>query len=342
MGRIAERHSFGPYFEGMENPYNQYDSEENRKEYELQQRQRAMERRIRDSKRKCMGLKHGLDSATTDEAKASAEALYQKEAALLQKRNKAYNDFCEENGLKRKSERITIAQWDREQAAKARAAAKQYGKRYNTDQIFSPNTKYKESGGVFNLEAAKNDYSEFLTTTPEKNKILLQQSFENVEYINDARIDVSFAYDRDQDAMIYNPQNNNFWRYDFTVTNTHELAHRIDKFFVGAKNNSRFSDAIQAAGKIVDADPHKFQEYCERANGSAFLSDIISAVSRGKYELPAGHLPEYWGKPGKQEAEVFANLFSLETFEDQENILFLSENFPDLVESYMEMEYGVI
>jgi hypothetical protein len=99
---------------------------ENRKEYELQQRQRSMERRIRDSKRKCMGLKDGVDNATTDEAKASAETLYQKGAALLQKRNKAYNDFCEENGLKRKSERITIAQWDREQAAKARDEAKRY------------------------------------------------------------------------------------------------------------------------------------------------------------------------------------------------------------------------
>ena len=117
------RHSHGPG-DGEFNPFDQYDSEENKKEYELQQRQRAMERRIRDSKRKCMGLKHGVDNATTDEAKAAAEALYQKEAALLQKRNKAYNDFCEENGLKRKSERITIAKWDRSQAAKARAAAR--------------------------------------------------------------------------------------------------------------------------------------------------------------------------------------------------------------------------
>jgi hypothetical protein len=119
------RHSHGPG-DGEFNPFEHYDSEENRKEYELQQRQRAMERRIRDSKRKCMGLKHGVDNATTAEAKAESETLYQKEAALLQKRNKAYNDFCEENGLKRKSERITIAQWDREQAAKARDEAKRY------------------------------------------------------------------------------------------------------------------------------------------------------------------------------------------------------------------------
>lgn len=71
-----------------------------------------------------MGLKQGVDSVSTDEGEALAEGEYQKQAALLQKRNKAYNDFCEENGLKRKSERITIAKWDRAQAAKARAAAK--------------------------------------------------------------------------------------------------------------------------------------------------------------------------------------------------------------------------
>ena len=132
------RHSHGPG-DGEFNPFEQYDSEENRKEYELQQRQRTMERRIRESKRKCMGLKHGVDNATTDEAKAESEMLYQKEAALLRKRNKSYNDFCEENGLKRKSERITIAQWDREQAAKARAAArkaeKSVAKSENGDKI---------------------------------------------------------------------------------------------------------------------------------------------------------------------------------------------------------------
>ena len=65
----------------------------------------------------------GVDNATTDEGKALAEAKYQKQAALLQKRNKAYNDFCEEHDLKKRSERITIAKWDRKQAAKARAAA---------------------------------------------------------------------------------------------------------------------------------------------------------------------------------------------------------------------------
>lgn len=121
------RHSHGPG-DGEFNPFEQYDSEKNQKAYDTQQRQKVMERRIRDSKRKVMGLKEAVDKAGTPEGKILAEAEYQKQAALLQKRNKAYNDFCKENDLKKLNERITIAKWDRSQAAQARAAAQKYHK----------------------------------------------------------------------------------------------------------------------------------------------------------------------------------------------------------------------
>ena len=67
------RHSHGPG-DGEFNPYEKYDSEENRKAYETQQRQRTLERRIRDSKRKVMGLKEAVDQSGTPEGKAKAEA----------------------------------------------------------------------------------------------------------------------------------------------------------------------------------------------------------------------------------------------------------------------------
>ena len=120
------RHQHGPG-DGEFNPYDKFDSEENEKEYELQQRQRLMERRIRDSKRKCLGLQAGLENAQTEESKELTRKEYEKQAALLRDRNDAYNEFCEENGLKRQNERIAIANWNRSQAAKARAAAKRVG-----------------------------------------------------------------------------------------------------------------------------------------------------------------------------------------------------------------------
>lgn len=139
------RHSHGPG-DGEFNPYDHYDSEENQKEYELQQRQRALERRIRKSKREVMGYRTAMDNASTDEAKALMEHEYQKASALLQKRNKAYNDFCEENDLKKLNERITIAKWDRSQAAKARAAAKKAIENSSGNGIIDLDRKTKNSG----------------------------------------------------------------------------------------------------------------------------------------------------------------------------------------------------
>lgn len=119
------RHSHGPG-DGEHNPYEQYDTEENRKVYELQQRQCTLERRIRDTKRQTMNWKTARDNATDDAVKADLDFQYQRKAALLQKQNKAYNDFCEENSLKKRSDRISIAKWDRQQAAAARGAARRY------------------------------------------------------------------------------------------------------------------------------------------------------------------------------------------------------------------------
>ena len=112
----------------MHNPFDQYDSEENRKQYELEQRQRTLERRIRDTKRQVMNL-DTAKQVSRGSLKELMEKDYQQKAALLQKQNKAYNDFCEATGQKKQSERISVAKWDRSQAARARAAAKRQQKR---------------------------------------------------------------------------------------------------------------------------------------------------------------------------------------------------------------------
>lgn len=120
------RHNFSVYYDGMKNPFEKFDTEENKKAYELSQHQRTLERRIRATKRDVMAKKTAVDNAKSDEARKIAEVEYQKKAALLQKQNAAYNDFCEKNDLKKLSDRIQIAKWSRKQAAAARGAAKRY------------------------------------------------------------------------------------------------------------------------------------------------------------------------------------------------------------------------
>lgn len=120
------RHHFSPWFEGQGNPFEQFDAEENLKRYELEQQQRTMELRIRKTKRQVMNLKTEVDTEKDLDRKAEFELEYQRKSALLQRQNKAYNQFCDDNGMKKQHERIHIAKWDRSQAAKARAAAKKY------------------------------------------------------------------------------------------------------------------------------------------------------------------------------------------------------------------------
>lgn len=116
------RHSFGPG-DLRHNPYKNFDAEENKKAYDLSQKQRAQERRIRQTKVKLVGLREAIEGAEDPVAKATLEGEYQKVAKLLEKQNLTYNAFCQDNGLKRLADRIQVAQWTRADATKSIAAA---------------------------------------------------------------------------------------------------------------------------------------------------------------------------------------------------------------------------
>ena len=117
------RHSFGPG-DLWHNPYADFDAEENKKAYDLSQKQRAQERRIRQTKTKLIGLREAVDSAEDSELKATLTDEYQKTAKLLKKQNQRYNDFCKDNDLKRLADRIQVARWTRDDARRSIAAAR--------------------------------------------------------------------------------------------------------------------------------------------------------------------------------------------------------------------------
>ena len=112
------RHSFGPG-DPNHNPYVGFDAEENRKAYDLSQKQRAMERKIRRQKTKLLGLRQAVDSAQDDTVKTELQNEYDIEAVKLGRYNAQYNRFCEANDLKQLSDRVSVAKWTRSEAAKA-------------------------------------------------------------------------------------------------------------------------------------------------------------------------------------------------------------------------------
>lgn len=119
------RHSYGPG-DPDHNPYKEYDAEENKKAYDLSQKQRKIERTIRADKLKVKGLREAIDCAEDKTLKKELSDDYEKASARLSMHNAEYNHFCENNGLKRYDDRLSIAKWNRSEAMKAVHAAKYY------------------------------------------------------------------------------------------------------------------------------------------------------------------------------------------------------------------------
>lgn len=142
------RHSHKPWNKSLRNPYLdengnlKIDSEENRKVYELQQQQRAMERAIRQTKRQLLVKQAEIDGVAETDVKEMLQPEYDKLAYKLRMQNRKYNQFCADNGLRTQADRIKVAGFKREQAAKANGRATAYSNSVKTPMEKADNVGY--------------------------------------------------------------------------------------------------------------------------------------------------------------------------------------------------------
>jgi len=136
------RHSFGPG-DGEHNPWKHYDTEENKKAYDLSQAQRKQERDIRKQKRKVMALKEAIDNCNDPAMKRTLQDSYIAEYDKLGNMNARYNAFCDENGVPRLADRLQVAEWNYREAMKE----------YEADLTGA------ENGGTMLLDNSQNWYA---------------------------------------------------------------------------------------------------------------------------------------------------------------------------------------
>lgn len=126
------RHSHKPWDKRLRNPYVdengnlKIDSEENRKRYELQQKQRYMERSIRATKRKLIEKEEQINNSREDMDVDKLQKEYDQIAFRMTQQNKEYNDFCKANDLQPQYDRVKVADFGREQTKRSNAGAKRY------------------------------------------------------------------------------------------------------------------------------------------------------------------------------------------------------------------------
>lgn len=103
------RHNFIPFNpKYMSNNLKQYGLEENKESYELSQKQRSYERRIRNTKRKISTIKSSLNVSSNEQLNKELNIKLHRSERLLKKQNKNYNEFCSSNSLIPLKERLKV------------------------------------------------------------------------------------------------------------------------------------------------------------------------------------------------------------------------------------------
>lgn len=119
------RHDWYPYIEGLSfSTAELYDLNENREVYEATQKQRALERKVRASKRACVADRAALDAAADSETRAKLAQQLERDGAMLKRRREELKEFVDSyrsprgGGLVRYSYREKVEGFDRAVASK--------------------------------------------------------------------------------------------------------------------------------------------------------------------------------------------------------------------------------
>lgn len=133
------RHNWHAYYPGLSTP--NYTPEELKKldepcisyngklytEYEISQMQRAQERRVRAWKRRCITAQEGVNSATDEATRATAQAEFDRSARYLKNNEAKLKDFCRQTGQDRDRFREQVLGFGRSEAQRAVHAVKKNG-----------------------------------------------------------------------------------------------------------------------------------------------------------------------------------------------------------------------
>ena len=126
------RHSHGPWRKGMVNKYIDengnvnINADESQNLYDLQQKQRFLEREIRKTKREIMTKKQELDMIAETDVKEILQPQYDKLAYKLRMQNKRLQSFCKNNDLQLQGDRTKVSGFNRKQSAIANGRATAY------------------------------------------------------------------------------------------------------------------------------------------------------------------------------------------------------------------------
>lgn len=274
------RHNWHAYYPGLSTP--NYTPEELKKldepcisyngklytEYEVSQMQRAQERRVRAWKRRCITAQEGVNSATDEATRATAQAEFDRSARYLKNNEAKLKDFCRQTGQDRDRFREQVLGFGRSEAQKAVHAAKKTSIDYMAR--FTPSYSDQKSikTGTIEMRVKKVSNSKFTMYTDaevtRKNKAVrfVEKSMEKIQkgLPNDFKIPEIAVVDFDKHHI--NPYA--IGGYDKTtgimyINSKYDTKEKVLAFV--NKNKGQFANETEYAPFLHELG-HKYYEDC--------------------------------------------------------------------------------
>lgn len=161
------RHSHKPWSKELKNPYvdengnPKIDIHESQEMYDKQQKQRALERGIRQTKRELLMKGMEINKIAETDVRDVLQPEYDALAYKLRMQNKAYDKYCADNKLQKQADRIKVAGFKKEQASKANGRATAYTnqmRRKRIPQIPASTISEKISNGEYSTKLSIQQY----------------------------------------------------------------------------------------------------------------------------------------------------------------------------------------
>lgn len=168
------RHSHKPWDKSLRNPYldadgnPKIDIHESQELYEKQQRQRALERNIRQTKRELLAKKSELDGIAETDVREILQPQYDKLAYKLRIQNEKYQQYCSDNDLQTQADRIKVAGFKKKQAAMANGRATVYknqNDKKRIPQVPASSISEKIKSGEYSTKLSVQQYDKHVAGT---------------------------------------------------------------------------------------------------------------------------------------------------------------------------------
>lgn len=360
------RHSFLPYIDGVShNPFERYDSEEDKAKYVNQQKQRRMERDIRTSKRQLQAMQESMNATAETDVRDVLQEKYDRLAYKLRNQKEKYNMFCADNNLVPQPERMKVARFNRSQAQRAAWGAKRYEKIENSEsgdilktlegKVIGAINKVNEHAPVKLAEwnnEHKDSILEIIYNAPDKIRLATEKYLDSIKIINEK------AYGRaniNAKGITFNVEKDVVNDKGEWTSLCHEIGHCIDRS-VG-RVSSRFPEFRTFLVSDFESIANEYQKvynlnredaYAEISNaldsGPKYhsISDLIGGITNNECYGGYSHESEYWEKKHALEREAFAHFYEATLRNDAEKLELIKGAFPNAYDMFEKMVEVII